>query len=91
MALQRTTEGMSGSHTYSREAAEPFAIKSLRETFEAYPPKEQARIRADVRNRLRDEARKAEFAARTEKGDKRAESALARLAWPVYGIRVRDL
>lgn len=46
MALQRTSEGQSGSHSYSREAAEPFAIQTLKDQFDAYPPKEQARIRA---------------------------------------------
>jgi hypothetical protein len=91
MALQRTSEGKSGSHSYSREAAQPFAIRTLRETFLAYPPAEQARIRADVIERLRDEARKAEFTARTEKGGKRPGSALWQLAEPVYGIRIADL
>jgi hypothetical protein len=87
-----TREGMSGSHSYSREAAEPFAIKSLRETFESYPPKEQARIRADVIARLRDEARSREFAARVANDQsKRPGSALARFALAVYGIRVVDL
>jgi hypothetical protein len=90
MALQRTTEGHTGQHSYSREAAEPFAIKGLRETFKSYPPKEQARIRADVIARLRTESRSHEFAACDGKG-RRPGSALSRLAGPVYGITERDL
>lgn len=85
-----TREGMSGSHSYSHEAVEPFAIKTLRETFESYPPKEQARIRADVARRLRDEARSREFGARLSNG-RRAGSALARVAQSVYGVTVEDL
>jgi hypothetical protein len=81
MARQRTSEGMSGAHSYSREAAEPFAIKTLRETFLAYPSHAQARIREHVIQRLRDEARRGQ----------RQQSALARLASPVYGIRAEDL
>ena len=90
MAMQRTSDGISGAHSYSREAAEPFAIKTLRETFESYPLKEQARIRAKVVAELRAELRSAEFAARNGHG-KRPGSALARYAWPVYGINVEDL
>lgn len=85
----RTTTSAAGNHSLTREQAEPFAIKALRETFESYPPNEQARIRADVCRRLRDEARKAEFAARDDKG-RRPGSALARLAWSVYGVTVED-
>jgi hypothetical protein len=82
MALQRTTEGrMSGQHSYSREAAEPFAIRTLRQTFLAYGAKEQARIRADVIARLRYEAQRGQ----------RQKSALARLARAVYGIKSEDL
>lgn len=76
-----TREGMSGSHSYSREAAEPFAIKALRETFESYPAAEQARIRADVAQKLRDEARRQQSQS----------SALARLARAVYGVTTKDL
>lgn len=90
MALQRTSEGRTGQHSYSREQAEPFAIRTLRETFESYPPREQARIRADVIERLRAEARQHEFAAKDGKG-RRQGSALARLARDVYGITERDL
>lgn len=79
----------SGTHSFSREQAEPFAIKTLRETFLAYPPQEQERIRAEVRQKLADEARLAEFAARLSNG-KRPGSALAQLAGPVYGIQVHD-
>jgi hypothetical protein len=89
MAMQRTTEGRTGQHSYSRESAEPFAIKSLRETFEAYPPREQERIRAEVKARLQAEARSAEFAARDDKG-RRPGSALARMAWDVYGVRLEN-
>ena len=85
-----TKEGMSGSHGYSREAAEPFAIKSLRETFAAYPPKEQARIRQGVRQRIAEEQRSREFGARLPNG-KRRGSELARFAQPVYGVTVEDL
>lgn len=81
MALQRTTEGRSGTHSYSRETAEPFAIRSLRETFESYPPYEQERIRADVIRRL---------CAETQRGQ-RQQSALARLARKVYGIKAEDI
>jgi hypothetical protein len=77
----RHTRGMSGAHSYSREAAEPFAIRTLRETFEAYPPKEQARIRAEVRAKLLDETRRGQ----------RQKSALARYARPVYGVKIEDL
>jgi len=81
MAMQRTSEGRTGQHSYSREQAEPFAIRTLRETFAAYPPKEQARIRADVIARLRQEATRRQ----------NQPSALARLARQVYGITVEDL
>ena len=81
MALQRTTEGASGSHSLTREQAEPFAIKTLRATFLAYPAHEQERIRQHVRERLRDEARRGQ----------KQRSALARLASSVYGIRKEDL
>lgn len=70
-----------GTHSFSREQAEPFAIKTLRETFLAYPAAEQARIRAAVAQKLRDEA------ARRQS----QPSALARLARPVYGITSADL
>jgi hypothetical protein len=89
MALQRTTEGRSGAHSYSREAAEPFAIRTLRETFLAYSAKEQERIRESVKRQLRDEQRSHEFAARTDKG-KRQGSALAQLALKVYGVSLED-
>jgi hypothetical protein len=90
MSLQRTTEGRSGAHSYSREQAEPFAIRTLRETFLAYPPKEQEKIRESVKQQLRDEQRSHEFAARTDKG-KRQGSALARMAWDVYGVSEEDV
>lgn len=91
MTTQCTTDGAkSGSHSYSREAAEPFAIRKQRAIFQSYPPAEQARIRADVIARLRSEARGREFQARDEKG-KQGGSALARLAGPVYGVRPEDL
>lgn len=91
MAMQRTTEGRTvGSHSMTREQAEPFAITTLRETFLAYPAKEQARIRADVIERLRAEARSQEFAAKDGKG-RRVGSELARMAREVYGITERDL
>lgn len=70
-----------GSHSFSREQAEPFAIKTLRATFLAYPEAEQARIRAEVAQKLRDEA------ARRQN----QPSALARLARPVYGVTSKDL
>ena len=81
MALQRTTEGRTGQHSYSREQAEPFTIRTLRETFAAYPEREQACIRADVIARLRQEATRRQH----------QPSALARLAEPVYGITSEDL
>jgi hypothetical protein len=92
MALQRTTEGKSSStHSMTREQAQPFAIRSLRDTFLSYPLHEQARIKAEVIAKLRDELRTHEFAAQTEKGGKRPGSALWQLAGPVYGITERDL
>lgn len=90
MAMQRTSEGASGSHSYSHEAAEPFAIQEQKRIFDSYPPRGQARIRADVIERLRTEQRGREFAARDDKG-RRPGSALARMALPVYGIRIEDL
>ena len=91
MALQRTTEGRShGQHGYTREAALPFAIQTLRDTFAAYPPAEQARIKADVIGHLRAELRTSEFRACLSSG-KRLGSALWQLAGPVYGITLRDL
>lgn len=81
MALQRTTEGRTGQHSYSQEGALPFAIRTLRETFLSYPPEAQARIRAEVIARLRDEAQRRQ----------NQPSALAKLAGPVYGIAREDL
>jgi len=89
MALQRTTEGKISGHNYTREQATPFAIRQMRAIFESYPPKEQERIRAEVAQRLRDEARSREFAAR-DHYDRRRGSELARLAWEVYGVRMGD-
>lgn len=91
MALQRTSEGKgSGQHSYTREQAEPFAIQTLRATFESYPPAEQARIRQRVIAQLRAERQSHEFAATVASG-RRPGSALARLAGPVYGITEQDL
>jgi hypothetical protein len=81
MAVQRVSEGHTGQHSYSREGAEPFAIKSLRETFLAYPAAEQERVRADVIARLRAEAQRGQ----------RQQSALARMAKRVYGVTAEDL
>lgn len=72
-----------GTHSFTREQAEPFAIKSLRETFLSYPPGEQERIRLSVIQQLRGERQSAEFRAQP--------SALARLAEKVYGITREDL
>ena len=91
MAMQRTSEGRtSGSHSLTREQALPHAIRALKATFDAYPPAAQARIRDEVIAKLREELRSREFAAQTATG-KRAGSALAQLAGPVYGITDRDL
>jgi hypothetical protein len=91
MAMQRTTEGRtSGSHAMTREQALPFAIRALKDTFDAYPPAAQARIKAEVIERLRAEQRSREFAAQTSAG-RRAGSALWQLAEPVYGITAKDL
>ena len=68
-------------HSFSREQAEPFAIRTLRATFLAYPEAEQARIRAEVAQKLRDEARRRQ----------NQPSALARLARAVYGVTTKDL
>mgnify|MGYP003408194393 FL=1 len=70
-----------GTHSFSREQAEPFAIRALRETFLSYPAAEQARIRAAVAQKLRDEAQRRQ----------NQPSALARLARAVYDIRSEDL
>ena len=86
MALQRTTEGRSSASLPSRESD----IARQRAIFEAYPAAEQERIRADVRARLEAERRSAEFSARDDK-DRRPGSALARVAWQVYGVKVEDL
>lgn len=88
MAMQRTTEGRTSG--YSRESAASFAIRQLRETFEAYPPKEQAEIKAAVIAQLRAEQRSSEFSARDGKGRRRG-SELERMAGPVYGIKESDL
>jgi hypothetical protein len=90
--MQRTTEGASGSHSLTREQAEPFAIRTLRETFESYPPAEQEKIRERVKQQLRDEAKHREFAGRVaNNAGKRPGSALARFALAVYGITAEDL
>lgn len=90
--MQRTTEGRTGSHGYSQEQALSFAVQSLRETFLSYPPAEQERIRADVKARLIAEARSGEFAGRIANDQgRRPGSALARMAWDVYGVRASDL
>lgn len=81
MAMQRTTEGKSGQHSYTREGAEPFAIRLLRDMFLSYPPREQERIREDVKQKLAEELHR-----------KQAQpSALFRLARHVYGITAQDL
>jgi hypothetical protein len=90
MAMQRTSEGFSGSHSLTREQALPFAIRTLRDTFEAYPPAAQAKIKAEVIAKLREEAQHREFGARLANG-KRSGSALWQLAGPVYGITAADL
>ena len=81
MALQRTTEGISSGYSLPRESSESFQVRTLRTTFEAYPPKEQSRIKACVIERLRDELRR----------NQKQQSALARLARTVYGIKLEDL
>jgi len=81
MALQRTSEGRTGQHSYTRETARDFEIRTRRADFLAHSPKEQARIRQDVIARLRQEAARGQ----------RQPSALARQAGPVYGIREEDL
>ena len=90
MALQCTTEGRSGSHGYSREQAEPFAIRLQKRIFDSYPPKEQERLRQDVIARLRDQQRSREFGARLANGTRRG-SELEKMAWPVYGVKIEDL
>ena len=81
MALQRTTEGRTGQHSYSRESARDFEIRTRRADFLAHSPARQAEIRGDVIARLRQELARGQ----------RQPSALARQAGPVYGIKPEDL
>lgn len=90
MAMQRTSEGMSGAHSYSREGAEPFAVAQLREQLGAAPPKTQQETIERVRWLARRELRSAEFAARLP-GGKRPGSALTQYLAKVYGIRIEEL
>lgn len=83
MAMQRTTEGASGSHSLTREQAEPFAIRRAKEDFDAQPPKAQAETLARVVWLLRRELHSAEFRAQP--------SDLRRKARAVYGVNVEDL
>lgn len=75
------TATATGSHSFSREQAEPFAIQMLREDFQRQPPRVQTETIARVLRLLADELRRKQS----------QPSALARLARKVYGITARDL
>ena len=90
MTLQRTTEGRTGTHGYTRESARPFAVATLRAMFEAYPPAEQARVKARVIAQLRSELANPAFHAAHAHGQ-RGGSELWRLAGDVYGVTARDV
>jgi hypothetical protein len=81
MPHKERTASSAGTHSMTREQAEPFAIRTLQETFQSYPAREQLETRERVKQLLRDEARRGQ----------RQPSALARMAKPVYGIRAGDL
>lgn len=83
MALQRTSEGKSGSRAYSREAALSISIRQRRAEFESMPPRVQAETLERVIALLKHEARRPEFRAHP--------SELKRTALQVYGIRIQDL
>lgn len=78
-----------GTHSLTQEQAAPIATRNQRAIFLSYPPAAQERIRAEVLQRLRDEARKAEFSARDDRG-RRPGSALARMAREVYGVWISE-
>lgn len=71
----------SGTHSFSREQAEPFAIRQLQQDFRRMPAKAQTETLDRVLRLLRDEVRRHQA----------QPSALARLARTVYGIRATDL
>jgi hypothetical protein len=71
----------SGSHSFSREQAEPFAIRQLQRDFQQQPARAQTETISRVLRLLHDEARR----------QQNQPSALARLARKVYGIRAEDL
>lgn len=81
MAMQRTTEGKSGQHSYTREGAEPFAIRTLQQDFRSQPARKQTETIDRVLRLLSDELRRQQA----------QPSALFRLASRVYGIRNEDL
>lgn len=79
--MQRTTEGKSGQHSYTREGAEPFAIRALQQEFQRQPARIQTETITRVMRLLADELKR-----------KQAQpSALARLATKVYGVSAQDL
>lgn len=81
MAMQRTTEGKSGSHSYTREGAEPFAIRALQQDFRSQPARVQTETISRVLRLLSDELQRKQV----------QPSALFRLARTVYGITAQDL
>lgn len=70
-----------GTHSFTREQAEPFAIRILQQDFQQQPAMAQTETIIRVLRLLRDEARR----------HQNQPSALARLARQVYGIHAGDL
>lgn len=81
MAMQRITQAKSGSHSYTREGAEPFAIRALQQDFRSQPARTQTETISRVLRLLSDELRRRQA----------QPSALARLARQVYGVTAQDL
>ena len=70
-----------GTHSFTRETAEPFAIRQLRADFLAQPARAQTETIARVLSLLKNELRRGQ----------RQPSALAQIARKVYGITAQDL
>jgi hypothetical protein len=70
-----------GTHSFTREQAEPFAIRTLQQDFRQQPARAQTETIERVLRLLREEAQR----------HQNQPSALARLARTVYGVRTGDL
>lgn len=70
-----------GTHSFTREQAEPFAIRALQQDFRSQPARAQTETISRVLRLLKDELRRKQ----------NQPSALFRLATKVYGIRDEDL